>query len=213
MFRFLVVLAFAAATLEAGQAAELCSASPATDRARVAELFAKGPHGPLFSESAGEALGLSGTAVLALLPDEVQASTTGAQFAAIWKSLEAWPDVLFLITKGGHVFEIRDRARPGEASTRSRFFNLATDGPGLSGHLRPDLIGAIAAIDTAGRDGPIRGITFHDLQGAYVFGAYVPTKHGETPDPKALAAFESTRAAIRALPRLCPDSAERNATP
>lgn len=206
MRQLAIALISTAVMAQAGQAVELCSASPAADRARVAELFAKGPPGPLFSETAGEALGLPGTAVLALLPDEVQANTSGTHFPAIWKSLEAWPDALFLIPKDGHIFEVRDRVRHGEQSTRSRFFNLATDGPGLSGHLRPDLIGAIVAIDTAGRDGPIRGITFHDLQGAYVFGVYVPTKHGETPDPKTLAAFESTKAAIRALPRLCPAS-------
>lgn len=216
MRSLVLALAFAAATLEAGQAAELCSASPAVDRARVSELFAKGPHGPLFSESTGRSLGLSETAVLSLLPPEVQVITQGAHFASVWKSLETWPEALFLITKDGQIFEVQDKVRAGAASARSRFFNLATlaDGEiGLSGHLRPDLFGAIVGIDMPGRDGPIRGIAFHDLQGAYVFGVYVPSKHGEVPDPKTLQAFESTRAAIRALPRLCPDTEERNPAP
>ena len=93
------------------------------------------------------------------------------------------------------------RSPGGAPSTKSQFFNLKQDGAGLGGHLRPDLVGAIYAVDLVGAPGPLRGLTFLDAAGEGIFGVYVP--EGADPKPALVAQFEKTRAVIAALPRVC----------
>ncbi len=92
------------------------------------------------------------------------------------------------------------RAYPaGAPSTRSQFYNLKQEGAGLGGHLRPDQLGAIYAVDLAGAQGQLRGITFVDLAGDSMFGVYVP--EGADKNPALVAACRRTSAFVPLPPR------------
>jgi len=153
-------------------------------------------------ESIAREAGATEAAVLASLPAELAVGTSGSAFHEVWKSLQEWPDSLTVIIKDGHVFEVHGRIAPGEASTVSRYFNLEPGAPGLTGHLRPDLVSAVYASSLAGRGRVEHGVLFLSLDGAVSFGVYVPNEHGEE-DPGVAAAFERTRAAIAEMPRVC----------
>ena len=175
----------------------LCATADQT--AKVREAYAIPPASPTFM-AAGK-LALSEAVVLSALAGKEATGTTGAAFQKVWASLQAWDDATVVLLKGGNVVEVRGRIPPGEPSTKSQFFNLKQDGAGLSGHLRPDLLGAIYAVELAGAQGPLRGITFVDAAGESVFGVYVP--EGTDQKSAVVTQFENTRAAIAALPRVC----------
>lgn len=167
--------------------------------ATVQSLYLSAPVPPTFM--AATRLGLSEAVVASALAGKQTIGTGGAGFAAIWESIRAWGDATVVLVKGGQVFEVHGPVPAGAPSTTSQFFNLAPDGPGLGGHLRPDLIGAIYAVDLAGAQGPVRGVTFVDTAGDSIFGVYLP--EAAKPGREQLAAFDRTRAVIRSLPRVC----------
>lgn len=167
---------------------------------KVREAYATPPASPTFMV-AGK-LGLSEAVVLSALAGTEATGTTGASFPKVWESLQAWPDATTVLVKGGSVFEVRGRIPPGEPSGKSAFYNLRQEGAGLAGHLRPDLLGAIYAVELAGAQGPLRGVTFVDLAGESLFGIYLP--EGAADRPELLAAFARTRTLFAALPQACP---------
>ena len=73
---------------------------------------------------------------------------------------------------------------------------------GLGGHFRPDLMGAVYAVELAGAQGLLRGVTFVDLAGESLFGVYLPEGAGEKPG--LAAAFGRTRELIAGLAKVCP---------
>lgn len=180
------------------EASVLCPSN--ADRARVASLYAASPVPPPFM-AAGQ-LGLPEGVVASSLPSSLALGVEGRHFPEIWRSLQTWDQALTLVLKGGNVFEIHGPIPPGEPSTRSQYFNLKNDGGGLGGHLRPDLIGAIYAVNLTGREGPMRGLTFVDQKGEGVFGVYLP--EGRDPPPALVAQFQRTWDLMAAMPRLCP---------
>ena len=184
-------------TVSAAAAPSLC-ASP-QQVATVLPLYATAPVPPTFMAAAK--LGIPEALVVSAIPGKQVIGTTGAGFEAVWKSLQEWDDATVVLLKSGYVFEVRGRIPPGAPSTKSQFYNLKQDGAGLGGHLRPDLVGAIYAVDLAGPQGPLRGITFLDAAGEGIFGVYLP--EGAAPKPALAAQFEKTRAVIAALPRVC----------
>ena len=165
----------------------------------VKALYATAPVPPTFMAAAR--LGLPESLVASAIAGQQVIGTTGAGFETVWKSLQEWDDATVVLLKSGYVFEVRGRIPPGAPSTKSQFYNLKQDGAGLGGHLRPDLVGAIYAVDLAGPQGPLRGITFLDAAGEGIFGVYLP--EGAAPKPALAAQFEKTRAVIAALPRVC----------
>jgi len=177
-------------------ASDLC-ATP-QQAAQVQALYVKAPVPPPFM-AAGQ-LGIPEALVASAIAGKQVVGTTGAGFEAVWKSLQEWDDATVLVLKGGQVFEVHGRIPPGEPSTQSKFYNLKDDA-GLGGHLRPDLFGAIYAVDLVGPEGPVRGVTFLDAAGEGIFGVYLP--EGAGGKPALVADFEKTRAVIAALPRIC----------
>ena len=146
-------------------------------------------------------LGLPEALVASAIAGKQVVGTPGAGFDAVWQSLQEWDDATVVVLKGGFVLEVRGRIPGGAPSAKSKFFNLKQDGAGLGGHLRPDLVGAIYAVDLAGAEAPIRGLTFLDTTGEGILGVYLP--EGGNPKPALLAQFEKTRALIAGLPRVC----------
>lgn len=171
----------------------------AEQAAQVRQLYAAAPVPAPFQ--AASKLGIPEAIVASALDAKQVTGTSGTGFAAVWSSLQEWEDATVVLLKAGHVFEVRGRLPGGEPSTKSQFFNLKQDGAGLSGHLRPDLLGAIYAVEVAGAQGPLRGISFVDAAGDSAFGVFVP--EGSDATSPVIARFEKTRAVIAALPRVC----------
>jgi putative heme iron utilization protein len=174
-------------------------ATPEQARA-VGALYAAAPQPPPFMAAAK--LELPESVVASALPGTLARGAAGSAFATVWASLGTWDKATTLIRQGGHVFEVASRIPAGAPSDRpgSKFFNL-TSGPGLNGHLRPDLVGAIYALRLEGPEGPLRGVVVLDLAGESVFGVF--TGEGRDQPPAVLAQFEQTWALFATLPPAC----------
>ncbi|MEZ5562177.1 MAG: ChuX/HutX family heme-like substrate-binding protein [Gammaproteobacteria bacterium] len=185
------------ALASAGEASALCAT--AEQKAQIAPLYAANPVPPPFM--AARKLGLPEAVIASALPVARATGVSAEEFGKVWESLQGWDEALTLVLKGANVFEIHGRVPPGEPSTRSAFFNLKAADAGLGGHLRPDLLGAIYAVNLNGPEGPMRGVTFLDQQGEGVFGVYLP--ESREPSPALVAQFDRTQALMAAMPRLC----------
>jgi putative heme iron utilization protein len=164
---------------------------------RISELYAKSPAPMTFA--AAPQLKLTEVIVAGGLPRSLGTGVDGAHFREIWASLTEWPSAMVLIMKGGNVFEITTRIPPGEPSKRSKYFNL--DDAALSGHLRPDLISAIHAVQLPAQEGQARGLLFYDEKGDSVFGVFLA--EGADPTAEQLAKFEQTWRLLQSLPQRC----------
>lgn len=140
--------------------------------------------------------------VASVLPAERGHGVAAANFQAIWKSLQTWESATLVVMKSGNVFETRGRIFPGEPSTRSKYFNLHGQGPGVSGHLRPDLLSAIYVVQLPSREATVRGVLFYDENGEAAFAVYAAGEEGEPP-ASLIKQYEATAAEIRKLPVVC----------
>ena len=148
-------------------------------------------------------LRVSESAILSGLPKERAVGVPGSQFHAVWVQLQTWPDAVVAIRSGGHVLEVHGPIHAGEPSKVSKYFNLAPEGQGLSGHLRPDLVSAIYAAKLPGRSGDDHGVIFYDSAGEAAFGVYVPSEYGQ-PDAAGMQRFADTRSRMLSMPAACP---------
>jgi putative heme utilization carrier protein HutX len=171
-------------------------------QARLIQERFKSPERNLI-EALRKELGLSEAAVISALPASRAVGVAGSEFAAVWESLRAWPDAVVAIRSSGHVLEVHGPIHAGEPSKVSKYFNLAPEGPGLSGHLRPDLVSAIYAVKLPGRSGDDHGVIFYDSAGEAAFGVYVPAEHAAA-DTTGLMGFETTRDRMQKLRAACP---------
>lgn len=173
-------------------------ASPAQAQA-VREKIAASPRFQLAALASD--MQLTEAAVAGALSPERSIGVSGRHFHEIWQALQGWEDAVFIVRKAGNVFEVHGKVHGGEPSKVSKYFNLE-DGPGVSGHLRPDLISAIYSATLPGREGDEHGVLFYDETGSLAFEVYVPTTYK---DPKSgvLAQFLAIRAQMEKLPRLC----------
>lgn len=175
----------------------LCASSEQAVSVRA--LYATPPASPTFM-AAGK-LGLTEAVVASALGGNQAIGTSGTGFEAVWNSLRGWPGATAVLVKGGQVFEVHGPVPAGAPSSQSKFYNLKANGAGLGGHLRPDLIGAIYAVNLEGAQGPLRGVTFVDLAGDSIFGMYLP--EAGSPSTEQVARFDQTWNVIKALPRAC----------
>jgi putative heme iron utilization protein len=192
--------AFAAAvspgTVSAAEPSALCAAAPVAADAR--RLLTE-PRANYWGVAAK--LGTTEAAVLSAVAAERGAATAGGAFVQVWESLRTWPEAVAIVMKGGHVFEVHGRIAAGEPSKTSRYFNLQGH-DGLAGHLRPDLVAGIYAVELPGRNGPEYGVAFADATGSVAFAVYVPA--GDEFTPEGLKAWQRTRALLASSPPLCP---------
>ncbi len=161
-----------------------------------------GDKGDIPLQAVAAELGSSEAAILRALPEQFRVMAAGSHFSEVWADLTGWDDAVFAVSKGGNVFEIHGRIRPGEPSKKSRYFNLSPGTPGVAGHLRPDLVSAIAAVSRHVRGKEQHGIGFFDAAGAEVFGVYVPGE-GEEVDQKVKAQYLATRERLRGFGDPC----------
>ena len=186
-----------ATTLTATAPDAMCAA--VADATRVAALYAAAP-APMTFQAAPQ-LKLSEASIASAIPVDKAMGTSGANFVSVWDSMTHWHGALFLIMKGGNVFEISSTVSPGVPSTKSKFFNLGHDAP-VSGHLRPDLVSAIYAMQLPTREGFSRAVMFYDAKGDSVFGV-VAGGEGKELNTEQMAQFKATWDLIAGLPRAC----------
>jgi putative heme iron utilization protein len=144
--------------------------------------------------------------IASALPAEQAYGTTGAGFIPVWESLMTWDNPVTIIIKSGSVLEVRGKIGKGTPSKVSNYFNVEESGPGLGGHLRPDLVTAIYAVDlpTKAANAPLRGILFFDGTGETVFGVFAAGEaEGQPASPALVAQFEKTRSLVKSMPRVC----------
>lgn len=172
-------------------------ATPEQSRA-VAKIYEQSP--PPAPFMAAPKLGLPEATVSSAIGSAQALGTTPSEFLRIWESLRKWDDALTLVLKGGQIFEIHGRIHGGEPSKISKNYNLSEDGAGFSGHMRPDLMSVIYVVDLPGREGPVRGVAFYDLNGDSAFWILVPPRDATA---KNVAQFEATRELVRTMSRPC----------
>lgn len=147
--------------------------------------------------------GLSEAALLDALPVGIRKPVSPARFQEIWTDLVAWPDAVTMILKLGNVFEVHGRILAGEPSQVSHYFNLA-EGPGVSGHLRPDTYGAIYLAAKPFRGRVRHEVSFLDRSGEHAFSVFVPGTEDGGEQPAALHSFEKLWASVGEGDKLCP---------
>jgi heme iron utilization protein len=197
------VAADAPAKPDAPQAAVPMCATAAQVK-QVREQYAASPGA--MPAMATRTLMLPEVVIASALPPDQSYGTTGAAFIPVWESLMAWDSPVVIVIKSGSVIEIRGKIPKGAPSKVSRYFNVEEEGPGIGGHLRPDLVTAIFAVElpTRAANAPLRGILFFDGAGETIFGVYAAGEGEGVPAPPALVAqFEKTRALISSMPKLC----------
>jgi putative heme iron utilization protein len=197
--RALLALVACGCALSRAQADGESYCATAEQAQSVAKLYEQSPPPPPFM--AAPKLGIPEAIVSSALAPGRSTGVPASEFFRIWESLRQWDDALTLVLKGGQIFEIHGRIHGGEPSKISRNYNLGDEGAGFSGHIRPDLMSVIYAIDLPGREGPVRGIAFYDQKGESAFWVLVPPT-GAT--AKTVAQFEATRDLMRTLTRPCP---------
>jgi len=196
--RLLIILLLSSIVRDA-IAASMCATS--TEKSQVRAALEGREPAPLGMVAAS--LKLPESLVASALP-ATQAHGVGAEhFQVIWRSIERWSDATTFITKGPNLFEIHGTVGRGEPSKRSSFFNIDREGPGLAGHLRPDLYSSIYVLQIPGTSSTLRGVVFFDLAGDSVFSVFVPGE-GKPAPPKVIREFEATEDLIRKLSPICP---------
>lgn len=197
--RLLAGATLAAAALTVHAAGPAC-ATPGQAQA-VRDRYATTPHQPTFMAAA--ALELPESVVASALPPELGVGVAGSEFQQVWAAIGEWELATTLLRQGPHIFEVVSRVPAGKMSDRpgSKFFNLS-HGTALNGHLRPDQVGAIYAVNLAGAEGPLRGVVFMDQAGEGVFGIF--TGEGGNQPPAVAAQFDKTWALLKTLTPACP---------
>lgn len=190
--------ALASAVLPASAAEPACATATQVSAVRAA--FAKPTPPPPFA--AALELKMPEALVVSALPAEQAYGVAATHFQTVWKSLETWDQAVFVVMKGGNVFESYGKVFAGEPSKRSKFFNLHGEGAGMSGHLRPDLLSSIYVMALPGKEAVMRGVMFYDAAGEAAFGVYIPGE-GAPPSAALVKQFEATAEEIRALPSIC----------
>lgn len=186
------------AALPASAAEPACATTTQVSAVRAA--FAKPtPPAPF---AAALQLKMPEALVVSALPADQVHGVAATHFQTVWKSLETWDQAVFVVMKGGNVFESYGKVFAGEQSKRSNFFNLHGEGAGMSGHLRPDLLSSIYVIALPGKESVMRGVMFYDAAGEASFGVYIPGE-GAPPSAALVKQFEATAEEIRALPSIC----------
>lgn len=163
------------------------SAVVTTDRVRA--LLAEKPDGVI--ESIAEEAGVSYRAVLDALPPEHVGRFPGDAFEMVWRELETWGPVLFLVHTSGGVFEIDTALNPGTFGRG--YYNIHGPAP-LHGHLAAGRCAAIYCVDRPFFGRRSCSVQFVDTDGAAMFKVFVRRDAAREMIPEQLARFEALKA-------------------
>ncbi len=170
-----------AATAGRADEVQVAAACPSPqEAARVREFYADQDPLPA-TFIAARRLKMPEALVAASLGSKQVRGVAGKHFRDIWASMADWDEAIFLVMKGGHVFEIMGPVHSGKDSTESSYFNLDYGVGGAGGHLRPDRIGSVYAINLSSGKGDMRGVAFYGADGEQAFAVYLGSE-GKVPD-------------------------------
>lgn len=170
---------------------------------QVGEFYTKTPG--MMPALATRMLKMPESAIASALPKDQATIVSGAEFVKLWETATAWPTAAGLILRDGNVFELPGKVMPGEPSKSSNFYNLKSGG-GVQGHLRPDMMSAVAVFALPGKEDSVtRGMFFYNGAGESIFGIAVVGEAGEgsKPSDAGVAAFDKTMSLAKSLPRVC----------
>jgi putative heme utilization carrier protein HutX len=155
---------------------------------RVRDLLAAKPDGVI--EVIAEEAGVSYRAVLDALPAESIGRFPSDAFEMVWRELQTWGQVLFLIHTSAGVFEIDTALNPG--TTGRGYYNIHGPAP-LHGHLAASRCAAIYCVDRPFFGRRSCSVQFVDEEGAAMFKVFVRRDEAREMLPEQLARFEALK--------------------
>lgn len=114
--------------------------------------------------------GVSTFAVVKELPDEHRTIVSGSRFEEIFRDLESWGNVLFIVHTSDIVLECVGTIPHG--SYARGFYNLHGDSP-IGGHIRADRCAHIAFVSRPFMGRPSRSLQFFNAAGEAMFKIFV----------------------------------------
>lgn len=198
MYRYLILLMPALVYAE-GQPAPRCAT--AEEAQQVRDYYAQ-QESPPATLMAARRMEIPEAVVATSLSDDDVRSIGGEHFRAVWKTMENWEDATIIVTKGAHVFEIMGPVHKGEDSKRSKFFNLDYGVGGTGGHLRPDTVAAVHAVNTQNDERDTLGVFFTGEDGESAFAVYL-SRENEPANLAKREKFQETWDLVGSKPRVC----------
>lgn len=158
--------------------------------ARVDAAIATRPDGIL--EVIAQQTGASLLQVMERLPDDSVKLVSAEKFDDVWKSLQSWGEVLFIVHTDDIVLECTGSLPDG--SHGHGYFNIHGDSP-IGGHIKASNCKAIAIVDRPFHGRRSCSVQFMNQQGNAMFKVFVRRDKERNLLPQQLERFEELRQA------------------
>jgi hypothetical protein len=159
-------------------------------QARVDAAIAAKPDGIL--EVIAQQTGASLLQVMERLPDDSVKLVSAEKFDDIWKSLQGWGEVLFIVHTDDIVLECTGSLPDG--SHAHGYFNIHGDSP-IGGHIKASNCKAIAIVDRPFHGRRSCSVQFMNQNGNAMFKVFVRRDKERNLLPQQLERFEELRQA------------------
>ena len=167
----------------------------AADKAELAALVKERPGWSPQRLAQESGMGLD--SVTAGLVEMGRVPIAAERFVEVWTRLLDWESPLVIAIVAGSVLEIHGRLKGGEFGRG--YYNLGDVDAGLSGHLKPDAMGAIYATTSTRNNNATHQVVFYDTDGGRVFSVYINRVEDGSHHPQTLAQFQNLKADYQAL--------------
>ncbi|MDR8522625.1 heme utilization cystosolic carrier protein HutX [Shewanella fidelis] len=141
-----------------------------------------------------EELNISEFEVVSALPAEQVAILPLEQKDALLEELPEWGNMTTIVSASGSIFEFKGSFPKGKYA--HGYYNLITKGDGLHGHLKLDVISAIALISKPFRGTESHSINFFGPQGEVVFKVYLGRDKKRVLLPEQVARFTELKQSV-----------------
>lgn len=136
-------------------------------------------------------LSISEFEVVSALPSEQLSILPLEQKDVLLAELPEWGNMTTIISASGSIFEFKGSFPKGKYA--HGYYNLITKGDGLHGHLKLDVISAIALISKPFRGTESHSINFFGPQGEVVFKVYLGRDKKRVLLPEQVARFNELK--------------------
>ena len=144
----------------------LCASD--TQRAQVRRLLEETPSAGV--DDLAKRLKSPPAIVLDAFPSEQRVGVEGNALGIVWDLLTRWPRAVVVLQRAGQIFEVHAPIEATRPVSGLRVLNFGTNTTVLSGHLRPEHIGAIYAFLAKSDDRLVPvGVLFFNRQGELAF--------------------------------------------
>jgi len=156
--------------------------------ARIDAAIAAKPDGIL--EMMAETAGASLLQVMERLPDDSVKLVSSDKFDEVWKSLQAWGEVLFIVHTDDIVLECTGSLPDGTHG--HGYFNIHGDSP-IGGHIKASNCKAIAIVDRPFHGRRSCSVQFMNQKGNAMFKIFVRRDKERNLLPEQLEAFDQLK--------------------